>query len=68
MSEHIIPLRPHGTNSTMFTACCRRAICNDQLSCPACGEHVIGWDATTDHERGLIRWRDATSHWERKPR
>jgi len=66
MSEGIIPLMPHGTNSTMFTRCCQVAICDDQRCCPRCGQEIIGADAETDHERGLIRWRNATAHWKRK--
>ena len=29
------------TNSTMFTTCCRTAICDDQSHCPRCGEEVL---------------------------
>jgi hypothetical protein len=66
MAENIIPVKPFGTNSTMFTQCCGVAICNDQERCPSCEENVIGWDAESDHERGKIRWADATRHWDRK--
>ena len=62
----ISPLMPHGTNSTMFTNCCGAAICDDQRYCPVCGRKVVGWDAESDHERGTIRWRNATKHWNRK--
>ncbi len=62
----IIPLTPQGTNSTLFTECCDTAICDDQRKCPICGRLVIGHDAETDHERGKIRWRNATRHWNRK--
>ena len=55
----LLPLYPQGTNSTFFTACCEVAICNDQPNCPRCQQKVIGWDAGTEHERGLIRWRHA---------
>lgn len=61
--EYIMPLAPYGTNSTMFTTCCKVAICDDQANCPSCGEPVIGYDANTNHERRRIRWKDATSHW-----
>lgn len=64
--SHIIPLQPSGTNSTMFTYCCTTAICNDERLCPRCNREVIGFDAKSDHERGRIRWRDATSHWKRR--
>lgn len=63
MPINIMSLYPQGTNSTMFTFCCESAICSDELKCPACGKYVIGWDAETDHERGRIRWKNATSHW-----
>ncbi len=55
----ILPLYPSGTNSTMFTECCSVAICDDQSCCPVCKRKVIGHDASTSHERGLIRWRYA---------
>ena len=61
-------LSPNGTNSTMFTSCCNTAIFNDQSCCPKCGEEVIGADAESAHARGMIRWRYATSHWDRTPR
>jgi len=28
------------TNSTLFTTCCKVAICDDQSKCPVCGEAV----------------------------
>lgn len=59
----IIPLNPNGTNSTMFTACCGTAICDDQLNCPRCGRIVVGHDAQSDHQRGYIRWKNATRFW-----
>lgn len=59
------PLNPGGTNSTMFTQCCDTAICNDELNCPKCKRKIVGYDADTDHQRGLIRWRYATGHWKR---
>ena len=61
--QGIIPLSPLGTNSTMFTECCRCAICDNERFCPHCKEEVIGAEANTDYERGRIRWRAATSHW-----
>ncbi|KKK98987.1 hypothetical protein LCGC14_2637300, partial [marine sediment metagenome] len=27
--------------------------------CPRCRRKVIGYDAKTNHERGLIRWKHA---------
>lgn len=47
------------TNSQMFTKCCGTAICNDQKRCPGCGSLIYGWDARSDNERGLMRWRRA---------
>lgn len=61
----IVPLYPSGTNSTMFTQCCKAAICNDEKCCPRCKREVIGHDAESDNERGRIRWRNATSSWSR---
>ena len=61
----IIRLMPHGRNITMFTECCQTAICNDQIKCPSCGRKIIGAEAETDYERGQVRWRYATSHWDR---
>lgn len=61
----IIPLMPQGTNSTMFTACCETAILDDERSCPKCKRLVVGADAKTTHERGKIRWKNATRHWRR---
>lgn len=61
----IISLSPSGTNSTMFTQCCGTAICNDQANCPTCNRPVVGFDAETDHERGLIRWKNATRCWKK---
>ena len=62
----IISLTPQGTNSTMFTACCSVAICDDEGHCPGCGREVVGHNAETNHERGRIRWENATRHWNRK--
>ena len=65
----IIPiksLQPQGTNSTMFTDCCGSAICDDECGCRSCGREVVGDNAESNHERGRIRWRSATSHWVRK--
>ena len=61
----IIPLMMHGINSTMFTACCETAICDDERYCPRCKREVVGANATTDHERGRIRWQNATRNWVR---
>jgi hypothetical protein len=61
----IIPLRPSGTNSTMFTECCEVAICDNEQLCPRCKRKVIGWDANSSHERGQIRWGNATRNWKR---
>jgi len=55
----LLPLYPSGTNSTHFTECCHTAICDDQRYCPRCGHKVIGWDAKSDHERGVVRWKYA---------
>lgn len=62
----IIPIHPQGINSTMFTSCCGTAICADELNCPNCKRKVIGWDAETEHDRGRIRWQNATAHWKRR--
>ena len=62
----IIPLMPHGTNSTMFTECCQTAICSSQLCCPSCGREVVGHDAESDGEREKVRWRNATRYWKRR--
>jgi len=59
------PVYPQGTNSTMFTECCGTAICEDESRCPSCKELVIGHDAETNYDRGRVRWRAATAHWER---
>ncbi len=64
----IISLQPQGTNSTMFTECCETAICDDQPNCPRCGREIVGHDAESNHERRMIRWKNATSHWQRKAR
>ena len=65
-TAYVMPLQPYGTNSTMFTSCCGTAICEDQCNCPGCGRPVVGSEAESNYERGRIRWRDATSHWDRK--
>lgn len=49
------------TNSTMFTTCCRVAICNDQERCPNCRQEVTPKDA-----RG--RWFAAYGPIKRKER
>ena len=63
--EGIHLLYPSGTNSTHFTLCCDTAICDDEKRCPSCGELVIGHDAKSSHERGRLRWREATRFWKR---
>lgn len=55
----ILPLYPSGTNSTMFTECCGVAICDDQPYCPVCKRKIIGWDAESRAETGMIRWKYA---------
>ena len=62
----IIPLIPRGTNSTLFTECCRVAICDNQKNCPVCNRKVVGSNAKTDHERSVIRWENATRYWIRR--
>ena len=62
----IVPLAPQGANSTMFTDCCHVAICDDEPSCPRCKRKVVGFDAESPHERGRIRWNNATRHWKRR--
>jgi len=59
----IEPILKYGTNSTMFTSCCRVAICSDQRRCPGCGEDVIGADEESNHKRGLVRWFNAKRLW-----
>ncbi len=59
---------PQGTNSTMFTGCCGTAICDDETRCPSCKRPVVGDNAETPHERGRIRWRNATRFWKREGR
>lgn len=61
----IVPLMPLGTNSTMFTECCNTAICDNEPNCPLCGRPVVGYDAKDDHERSIIRWKNATRFWKR---
>jgi hypothetical protein len=61
----IIGISPQGTNSTMFTGCCSVAICDDERNCPHCGRPVIGHDAESNHQRGRIRWANATRGWKR---
>ena len=63
--SNVKSLEPHGINSTMFTTCCDSAIRDQEANCPSCGTPVIGHDAESDHERGRIRWRSATEHWDR---
>ena len=53
--NNVHPLSYHGTNSTLFTACCDVAITQNQPRCPHCGEKVIGADAETDHQTRIER-------------
>jgi len=62
--SQIVPLMPHGTNSTFFTECCHVAICDDQCNCPKCKEPVVGYDLPIS-ERARVRWRNATRYWKR---
>lgn len=63
--SNIIPLMPQGTNSTMFTQCCGVAICDDEAGCPSCHRPVVGDDAKPGHDRGRVRWKNATRYWKR---
>jgi hypothetical protein len=63
MTTGVHKLQPQGTNSTMFTECCDTAICDDERCCPNCKKEIIGHDAHSNHERGIIRWKYAISHW-----
>ena len=62
----IVPLTPRGTNSTFFTECCVVAICNDQRNCPHCNQPIVGYDEEDLHDRGIVRWKNATRRWKRK--
>lgn len=62
----IVPLRPRGTNSTMFTACCYVAICDDERLCPRCQRPVVGANADSPDERRNVRWENATKHWAKR--
>ena len=61
--SQIIPILKSGTNSTMFTECCKVAICENEPYCPRCKGKVIGWDAKTYHKRNMIRWANAIRFW-----
>ena len=61
----IIPLIPQGTNSTFFTQCCGSAICDDERLCPSCKREVVGCNDKPGHERGMVRWKNATRYWKR---
>jgi len=63
--SNIVPLTPHGTNSTMFTDCCEVAICNGQQCCPRCGRPVVGDNEESHHRREIVRWSNATRFWKR---
>lgn len=40
------------TNSTMFTSCCKVAICDDQQTCPSCKTDVYPFSENmTEQER-----------------
>lgn len=52
------------TNSTFFTNCCRVAICDDQVKCPACGGPVIGHDSKDNNARRARRWHYAYGPYE----
>lgn len=45
------------TNSTMFTECCDVTICSYERRCPVCNALIYGHEATSDHERGTMRWK-----------
>ena len=60
------------TNSTMFTTCCRVAICDDQQKCPRCKKYVYPFsEGMSDDDRAeaaggyhnhntrMARWRRA---------
>ena len=50
---------PQGTNSTLFTECCKVAICSDEKCCPSCGREVVGSSIEDHHERAMYRWKIA---------
>lgn len=58
------------TNSTMFTTCCKVAICDDQEKCPVCKEVVTPrsrrdrWEAAYGPHRQ--RERGARADYERR--
>ncbi len=54
-----VPLYPQGTNSTLFTECCRVAICDDEKCCPSRGREAMGSEIDDPHYRGLYRWKIA---------
>lgn len=62
----VMPLRPQGTNSTMFTECCGTAINDDERNCPKCKCKIIGSSAVSEGQRHRIRWQYATKHWRSK--
>lgn len=43
------------TNSTIFTNCCKVAINDNQIRCPACKEEVYPGEGS-DHHRSRLRW------------
>ena len=64
--SRVMRLSLYGTNSTLFTLCCKVAICSDQKDCPVCGEEVDGYDPESRHKTEMYRWQDATRHWNRR--
>jgi len=62
----IVSLYPQGIDSSMRTDCCNEVISNNQLCCPKCRRKVIGYSCDSDHERGSVRWGNATAGWNRK--
>lgn len=56
----LIPVRLSGpNNSTMFTACCDVAICDDEVNCPRCKREVYPGKGETPYWRGRMRWEQA---------
>jgi hypothetical protein len=56
----LIPVRLSGpNNSTMFTACCDVAICDDEWKCPRCKREVYPGKDHNEQERRKWRWEQA---------
>ena len=53
------PLYPKGTNSTMFTECCKCAITDSERYCPVCKNEVVGWSEAGVHQTNMARWKIA---------